>query len=87
MFDPYVYGRRFKILTDHQPLTYVFTRKTKSPRMNRFSAELKYYNYELLYKQGATNHVPDMLSRNMTVVDLAAPDPAKLREAQQEDPL
>ncbi|XP_037787716.1 uncharacterized protein LOC119583317 [Penaeus monodon] len=29
-FDSYLYGRRFTVYTDHRPLVYVFSRKTKS---------------------------------------------------------
>lgn len=87
VFDPYVYGRRFKIYTDHRPLTYVFKRKTKSPRLSRYAHDLSHYQYELLYKQGAVNHVPDLLSRPCAAVDITQMDPAKLKEAQMADPL
>jgi len=87
VFDPYVYGRRFKIFTDHRPLTYIFKRKTKSPRLSRYAHDLSHYQYELLYKQGAVNHVPDLLSRPCAVVDITNMEPTKLREAQMADPL
>jgi len=63
VFDPYVYGRPFTIYTDHRPLTYVFSRKTKSPRMSRFAHELSFYDFKLVYKPGPSNYVPDLLSR------------------------
>ena len=87
VFDPYVYGRKFDIYTDHRPLTYVFSRKTKSPRMSRWSHELSFYQYRLLYKKGASHHVPDLLSRAVNAIDLGNPDPEQIREAQMEDPL
>lgn len=54
--------------------------------MSRFSAELQFYNYKIICKQGPQNCVPDMLSRDVAVVDLQNPDPDELRAAQMEDP-
>lgn len=62
-FDPYLYGRHFTIYTDHQPLTYAFSRRTKSPRMSRWAHELTFYDYDIKYKLGAHDYVPDLLSR------------------------
>lgn len=87
VFDPYVYGRKFKIYTDHRPLTYIFSRKTKSPRMSRFSHELSFYNYQLIYNKGAQHYVPDLLSRAVATVNLGDTEPASIRAAQQDDPL
>ena len=87
VFDPYVYGKKFKIFTDHRPLTYVFSRKTKSPRMSRYSHDLSYYDYQLIYKKGSQNNVPDLLSRAVATVDLAKVDPDSVRTAQEQDPL
>lgn len=61
-FDPYIYGH-FTAWTDHQPLTHVFSRRTKSNRLSRYAHELGNYDFTLYYKQGASNHVPDHLSR------------------------
>lgn len=41
-FDPYVYGRKFTVYTDHRPLVYVFARKTKRPRMSRWCIDLQH---------------------------------------------
>ena len=76
-FDAYLYGRHFVVYTDHRPLIYVFKRKTGSLRMSRWCWELTAYSYDLRYKRGASNHVPDALSR-------AVPDP-KSNEENVED--
>jgi len=85
-FDHYLYGNKFLIFTDHRPLTFVFHRRTKSPRMSKWSHELSNYQYKLLYKKGSSNHVPDCLSR-VANIDASALDPQKVRDAQLKDPL
>jgi len=62
-FDPYIYGRQFEVWTDHQPLVEVFSRRTKSTRLSRYAYKLGGYDFVLRYKIGASNHVPDLLSR------------------------
>lgn len=85
-FDSYLYGRPFVIVTDHRPLVHIFSRKTKSLRMTRWSHELSFYNYKLIYKPGASHHVPDLLSRKISSIDEIL-DPQTVAAAQQEDPL
>ena len=90
-FDAYIYGRHFTIFTDHQPLTSVLKRKCSSLRMTRWWNELLSYNYDLKYRQGAINHVPDALSRDIVVLELM-PDQEdalsyqRVGEAQAADP-
>ena len=62
-FHHYLWGKRFKILTDHQPLTSVFKKRTHSPRMSRYMLEMREYNFDILYRKGKINTVPDALSR------------------------
>jgi len=65
VFDSYLYGRHFIIYTDHWPLIYVFSKKTKSPRMSRYAHDLSFYTFKIRYKEGPTNHIPDLLSRQI----------------------
>lgn len=58
VFEPYIYGCHFTSWTDHQPLIYVFSRRTKSNRLSRYAHELGDYDSTLCYKQGASNHGP-----------------------------
>ncbi|XP_063599491.1 uncharacterized protein LOC134775811 [Penaeus indicus] len=85
-FDHYLYGNKFLIFTDHTPLTFVFHRRTKSPRMSKWSYELSNYQYKFLYKKGSSNHVPDCLS-HVANIDASALDPQNVRDAQLKDPL
>jgi len=86
VFDPYLYGRRFIVYTDHRPLVPVFTRKTKSPRMTRYAHDLSFYNFSIRYKEGPTNHVPDLLSRQVASLVIADNSSQKLAMEQEKDP-
>lgn len=67
-FHHYLWGTSFTIFTDHQPLTSVFKRKTKSARMNRWILEMREYQYNIQYVKGKYNYVADQLSRPVRVV-------------------
>ena len=62
-FHHYLWGKFFKIITDHQPLTSIFKKRTHSPRMSRYMLEMRDYNFQIVYKRGRINKVPDALSR------------------------
>jgi len=87
VFDSYLYGRHFTVYTDHRPLVYIFSRKTKSPRMTRFAHDLSFYDFNIRYKEGPTNHVPDLLSRQVAKLTITDLSPEKLAAEQDADPL
>ncbi len=58
-----IYGELNSVITDHQPLTSIFKRKTKSPRMNRWILEMREYNYNIQFIKGKHNYVAYHLSR------------------------
>jgi hypothetical protein len=60
-FRPYLYGRKFKITMDHQPLTSIMNVKDPSSRLLRWRIKLEEYDYEILYKKGALNTNADAL--------------------------
>lgn len=65
-FRPYIYGRKFKILTDHQPIKYLHSKyrgKDMSPRHQRWLLKLGEYQFEIEYLKGRENKVADFLSR------------------------
>lgn len=61
-FRPYLYGRKFKILTDHRPLIYLFGMKDPSSRLLKFRLALEEYDFTIEYVKGTTN-TADALSR------------------------
>ena len=67
-FHSYLYGRRFTLLTDHQPLVTILEPKTGVPplaaaRMQRWSLMLAAYQYEIEYRKSAEHANADALSR------------------------
>ncbi len=62
-FNHYLWGTKFIIRTDHQPITTVFRQRTKSPRMNRWMLEMRDYRFKVEYKMGKNSVVADQLSR------------------------
>lgn len=62
-FRPYIYGRKFKIITDHRPLTWLFNVKDPGSRLVRWRLKLEEYDYEIIYKPGKLNSNADALSR------------------------
>jgi hypothetical protein len=83
-FRPYLYGRKFKITTDHQPLTWIMNVKDPSSRLLRWRIKLEEYDYEILYRKGALNANADALSRiNEVKVDKETPLVSELNEEQK----
>lgn len=62
-FRPYIYGRKFKIYTDHKPLQWLFSVKEPNSRLLRWRLKLEEYDYEIKYKKGKSNKNADALSR------------------------
>nr|XP_039266275.1 uncharacterized protein K02A2.6-like [Styela clava] len=67
-FHVYLYGRNFKLLTDHQPLTMLLSPKRGIPvltatRLQRWAIKLSAYKYEICYRNTKNNGNADALSR------------------------
>lgn len=62
-FRPYLYGTHFKIVSDHKPLTWLFSIKDPGSRLIRWRLKLEEYSYEVIYKAGKKNTNADCLSR------------------------
>lgn len=62
-FRVYLYGRFFILITDHKALCYLFNMKDCNSRLFRQKLEIMDYNFKILYRPGAQNHVADALSR------------------------
>ena len=62
-FHDYLYGATFDVITDNNPLTYVFTTAKLDATGQRWLAELSNYNCSISYRSGKQNADADGLSR------------------------
>ena len=67
-FHKYLYGREFKLQTDHRPLQTIFGRKTGAPtlaaaRLQCWSLKLSAYCYEIKHRKGSEHSNADAMPR------------------------
>ncbi|KAK3755133.1 hypothetical protein QZH41_017508, partial [Actinostola sp. cb2023] len=67
-FHQYIYGRKFTLVTDHQPLVAILGPKSPVPtlaaaRMQRWALILSAHDYEIEYRKSADHVNADALSR------------------------
>ena len=67
-FHEYLYGQRFTLTTDHQPLTTILGPKTGIPvlaasRLQRWAIKWSAYHYDIKYRSTTRNGNADCLSR------------------------
>jgi len=63
-FRPYVYGKKFRIVTDHCSLCRLINLKDPNGRLARWALMLMPYDYEIVYSKGSSHLHVDSLSRN-----------------------
>ena len=63
----YLTGRHFTLVTDQKSVSYIFDKKhknrIKNEKINRWRIELSCYSFDIVYKPGCDNIVPDTFSR------------------------
>lgn len=62
-FHDYLYGTKFTVRTDNNPLTYVLSSAKLNATGHRWLAALATYDFSLQYKPGSQNTDADVLSR------------------------
>lgn len=62
-FRPYLYGRKFLVRTDHQPLKWLYSLKEPNSRIIRWKIMLGEFEFDVEYLKGKDNKVADFLSR------------------------
>ena len=59
----YLYGHKFIVMTDHQPLKWLDAMKNSNKRLMRWAILLQEYTFTVLYRKGVANGNADGLSR------------------------
>lgn len=62
-FHDYLYGARFTVRTDNNPLTYVLTTAKLNATGHRWLSDLSAYDFDIIYRPGKANIDADLLSR------------------------
>lgn len=62
-FRPYLHGRPFTIVTDHQALTWMHSQKEPQGRVGRWVIKMMEFDYTVKYKPGKEHSNVDTLSR------------------------
>lgn len=62
-FNLYLLGKEFELITDHRPLEYIYSTKSRpSARIERWVLRLQPYSFTVKYRSGSKN-IADVLSR------------------------
>ena len=81
-FRPYLFGRKFKIVTDHRPLTWLMNFKEPNIKLVRWKLQLLEYDYDISYKKGSENVVADALSRITPEINTSEQDNTQIDNIQ-----
>jgi len=89
LLRPYLEGTHFTVRTDHDSLTWILSITPSEGRLARWRLRLSEFDFEVKYRPGVKNVVPDALSRLTTAgVDQTPLDeeiPTLLAEYESED--
>lgn len=91
-FRHYLIGAHFTLETDHKPLEWLESARAsqaRSQRLERWSLELRAYEFTVVYKRGEANQNADALSRRpVTLVAVQPPlEATDIAQAQRDDPV
>lgn len=62
-FRPYLFGQKFTVETDHNPLVWLSKISDENMRLARWKARLGFFEFNVVHKKGKENKVADALSR------------------------
>src|SRR5215467_12684321 len=63
-FRPYLEGRFFTLITDHNSLKWLMELVNPSARLQRWALKLQEFTFNIQHAKARDNTVPDVLSRN-----------------------
>ena len=87
-FRPYLFGRKFLLYTDHQPLTYALNLKTPNSKLVKWRLQLSEFDFDIKHRPGRQNVVADALSRiqaDLNVNEEISSDAATVHSADTDD--
>ena len=90
-FQPYLYGRKFTIYTDHNAVRWLMNIREPTGRLARWALLLQQYDFEIVHRSGKSNGNADALSRREYYSVLAALDTSgvqtdRIKDLQRKDP-
>jgi hypothetical protein len=62
-FCHYLWGRSFKLITDHQPLVWIWTAENLKGKLARWAMHLRQFDFEIVHRAGTDHADADALSR------------------------
>ena len=72
-FYDYLYGQKFEVHTDNNPLTYILTTAKLDATSHRWLAALSIFDFSLMYRSGKKNIDADVLSRMYSTAEPSEP--------------
>ena len=91
-FQPYLYGRKFTIHTDHSALKWLMSMQDPTGRLARWSLLIQQFDFDIVHRPGKTNGNADALSRrhygtcNLNALDVPGLQTQRLFDFQRKDP-
>ena len=99
-FRPYLFGKEFDIITDHNPLRWLDNAKDPHSRLSRWSLTLQSYSFNIRHRSGKLHNNADALSRmpepvknettgkqvHVSAIDVPGLQLDRVRQMQNQDP-
>ena len=93
-FEPYLYGRKFILYTDHHSLKWLMNISDCTGRLARWSLRIQQHDFEIRHRPGTQHGNADALSRRsydlpvptLSAYDIPGVPTARIRDAQRRDP-
>ena len=92
-FEPYLYGRKFVLHTDHHSLKWLMSINDPSGRLARWSLLVQQYDFEIQHRPGTAHTNADALSRrpynlpppSLSAYDVPGVQTSRVRELRRRD--